>query len=51
MKAGEPIVILEAMKMEHVMTAPSDGIVAIYCTEGAPVTDGAKLAEVTLKEE
>lgn len=41
-KAGTPLVVLEAMKMEHVMEAPADGVVAKllagtgdYCDDGA----------------
>ncbi|MCB9733884.1 MAG: ATP-grasp domain-containing protein [Deltaproteobacteria bacterium] len=31
--AGQPLVVLEAMKMEHVLTAPHDGVVAEVLTE------------------
>jgi biotin carboxyl carrier protein len=45
-KKGDPIAILEAMKMEHVVYAPCSGIVKVFCTEGSTVSDGTKLAEV-----
>ena len=28
MTAGEPLIVLEAMKMEHTMKAPADAVVA-----------------------
>jgi 3-methylcrotonyl-CoA carboxylase alpha subunit len=41
---GMPLVILEAMKMEHVIAAPRDGIVAaINCREGELVQPGHDL--------
>ena len=41
---GETLVVLEAMKMEHSLTAPRDGTVAEVLTElGAQVEDGAML--------
>ena len=44
---GEPLVTLEAMKMEHVLTAPFDGTVAEIAAElGAQVTEGAVLARL-----
>jgi acetyl/propionyl-CoA carboxylase alpha subunit len=45
-KKGDPIAILEAMKMEHVVYAPCSGTVKVFCTEGTTVSDGTKLAEV-----
>lgn len=45
-KKGEPLAILEAMKMEHIVYAPCDGIATIFCSEGSPVSEGSKLAEV-----
>ncbi len=41
---GQPLLILEAMKMEHTIAAPHDGVIAEIATEGAQVTDGAVLA-------
>ncbi|NDW05498.1 acetyl/propionyl/methylcrotonyl-CoA carboxylase subunit alpha [Jiella pacifica] len=48
--AGAPLVVLEAMKMEHTLKAPRDGTIAeILVREGDQVEDGAVL--VTLEEE
>jgi 3-methylcrotonyl-CoA carboxylase alpha subunit len=45
---GTPLVILEAMKMEHVIVAPRDGtITAINCREGELVQPGMDLIELT----
>jgi biotin carboxyl carrier protein len=47
---GAPLLILEAMKMEHQIVAPRDGTVAaINCTEGELVQPGVEL--VTMNEE
>ena len=44
---GAPLVILEAMKMEHVIAAPRDGTVAaINCKEGELVQPGNDLIEL-----
>lgn len=40
---GQPLLILEAMKMEHTIAAPHDGVIADIATEGAQVTDGTVL--------
>jgi 3-methylcrotonyl-CoA carboxylase alpha subunit len=43
-KRGEPLLILEAMKMEHTITAPADGTVKeIHFTAGEQVLEGAQL--------
>ena len=48
---GQPIVVLEAMKMEHALTAPFDGVVAEFnVAVGDQVTDGAVLAVVKAEE-
>lgn len=45
--AGTPLLILEAMKMEHQITAPQDGTVTrLLCREGDQVATGAELAVV-----
>ncbi len=47
-KMGEPILVLEAMKMEHALNAPRDGkLEDILITEGTQVNGGAVL--VTLE--
>ncbi|MBZ9852700.1 acetyl/propionyl/methylcrotonyl-CoA carboxylase subunit alpha [Mesorhizobium sp. CA13] len=40
---GQPLLILEAMKMEHTIAAPHDGMIAEIATEGAQVTEGTVL--------
>jgi len=41
---GEPLVILEAMKMEHTIAAPADGVVKeIHYSDGEQVLEGALL--------
>ncbi len=48
-RAGDALLILEAMKMEQQITAPHDGIVAsLLCEEGDQVTAGQEL--VVLEE-
>ncbi|MES2741612.1 MAG: acetyl/propionyl/methylcrotonyl-CoA carboxylase subunit alpha [Pseudomonadota bacterium] len=43
-KRGEPLVIMEAMKMEHTIAAPHDGVIAqILYAVGDQVADGAPL--------
>ena len=47
-KAREPLVVLEAMKMEYRLSAPRDGVVeSVSCAEGERVDLGRVL--VTLK--
>ncbi|UVI37046.1 acetyl/propionyl/methylcrotonyl-CoA carboxylase subunit alpha [Brevibacterium spongiae] len=43
---GDPIVVIEAMKMEHVLTAPAAGIVSVTAVEGAQVGLDEVLATV-----
>jgi 3-methylcrotonyl-CoA carboxylase alpha subunit len=41
---GEALLVLEAMKMEHTITAPADGVVkAIHYAAGEQVLEGAQL--------
>jgi len=44
---GTPLVILEAMKMEHQIVAPYDGtITAVNCKEGEMVQPGFDLIDL-----
>jgi len=41
---GQPLIILEAMKMEHTIVAPADGTVAgLHCAAGEQVLEGVEL--------
>ena len=40
---GQPLLVLEAMKMEHTIAAPHDGIVSEIVPEAAQVTEGTVL--------
>jgi geranyl-CoA carboxylase alpha subunit len=49
-EAGQPVMTLEAMKMEHVHTAPIAGTIsAIDVTEGEQVTTGKIVVEIEAK--
>jgi 3-methylcrotonyl-CoA carboxylase alpha subunit len=46
-EADAPLVVMEAMKMEHIVRAPRPGVVASICVEaGAQVAAGAALVVV-----
>jgi 3-methylcrotonyl-CoA carboxylase alpha subunit len=46
-KKGQKLVTLEAMKMEHSLVAPFDGIVAeLHATDGGQVSDGMLLVRI-----
>ena len=48
---GQRLLTLEAMKMEHALTAPFDGVVAeLNATAGAQVTEGQLLVKVEAAE-
>ncbi|MEC7764229.1 MAG: acetyl/propionyl/methylcrotonyl-CoA carboxylase subunit alpha [Pseudomonadota bacterium] len=50
--AGQKLAIMEAMKMEHTLTAPRDGVVAeVLASEGAQVEAHAALIALTPEEE
>jgi len=43
---GAPILVMEAMKMEHTLSAPAEGtLVALHCAVGDFVQEGTELAE------
>jgi 3-methylcrotonyl-CoA carboxylase alpha subunit len=42
---GQPLLILEAMKMEHTIAAPHDGVIADIAAEGEQVSDGTVLVK------
>jgi 3-methylcrotonyl-CoA carboxylase alpha subunit len=46
LQRGAPLIVLEAMKMEHTLRAPADGrLQALKCAVGDVVQEGAELAE------
>ena len=46
-EVGQTLVVLEAMKMEHLLPAPSGGrVAAVRCAAGATVEEGELLIEV-----
>jgi len=49
---GQPILVMEAMKMQHTISAPHGGVLAeLNATEGQQVEAGAVLAVVATEEE
>ena len=50
-RRGAPLVVIEAMKMEHTITAPADGVVAaVRFSVGELVEEGAELIALTPPE-
>jgi geranyl-CoA carboxylase alpha subunit len=50
-RAGDPVILLEAMKMEHTLRAPRDGVVAaIHTRVGEQVSVGAVLVDILESE-
>ena len=50
-EAGRPLLVLEAMKMEHLITAPGDGVVGrVNYPPGAEVEEGAVLLSIEAGE-
>lgn len=46
-EAGMPLVVLEAMKMEHTIRAPEGGsVTAVYCQEGELISEGTILVDL-----
>ncbi|MGB0435464.1 MAG: acetyl/propionyl/methylcrotonyl-CoA carboxylase subunit alpha [Mycobacterium sp.] len=50
-EAGTAVVTVEAMKMEHALTAPVDGVVELIVRAGDQVKVGQVLARITATEE
>jgi len=49
-RAGQTLLVLEAMKMEHVLTTPMDGeVLELTAAEGDQVTDGVVVARITAR--
>ncbi len=46
-KKGDPILVLEAMKMENDIVAPTDGVVSIAVAVGSKVESGQALASIS----
>ena len=46
MKKDQPILVLEAMKMDNDITAPCDGVVSFQVAKGANVESDAVLAVI-----
>jgi 3-methylcrotonyl-CoA carboxylase alpha subunit len=49
-KRGEALLVLEAMKMEHTLAAPRDGVLARVASAGDQVQEGAVLALLEAQE-
>jgi 3-methylcrotonyl-CoA carboxylase alpha subunit len=50
-KAGDTVMVLEAMKMEHTITAPKDGLIdEIFFNVGHQVAEGAELLSIKAPE-
>jgi 3-methylcrotonyl-CoA carboxylase alpha subunit len=48
---GEPLLVLEAMKMEHTIYAPKNALIKeIYYQQGQQVQDGSELIELSYDE-
>jgi 3-methylcrotonyl-CoA carboxylase alpha subunit len=46
-RTHQTLVVLEAMKMEHAIEAPHDGVVkSVNCAEGGRVAEGVVLIEL-----
>ncbi len=51
-RRGQPLMIIEAMKMEHTIVAPADGVVeAVHFANGDRVEEGAELLELKADEQ
>ena len=51
-RARQPLVILKAMKMEHVLEAPADAAVSrLVCRAGDAVAEGQLLIKLTIADQ
>ncbi|KAL9249120.1 Methylcrotonoyl-CoA carboxylase subunit alpha, mitochondrial-like protein [Drosera capensis] len=49
-EAGQPVLVLEAMKMEHIVKAPSSGFIrGLQATPGKQVSDGSVLFKIQIE--
>ena len=49
--AGQTLVIMEAMKMEHAIKAPADGTVSeVFFAQGDQVSEGTELIAIEIEE-
>ena len=51
MTVGDVVVTVEAMKMEHALSSPVDGVVQLLVAVGDQVKVGQPLARITVKNE
>ena len=48
-KKGQPLAVMEAMKMEHTIAAPADGVVEeLLYAPGDQVTEGSELLKIAV---
>ena len=48
-KQGQSLAVIEAMKMEHAITSPKDGVVAdVLYAVGDPVNEGGELLRLVV---
>jgi 3-methylcrotonyl-CoA carboxylase alpha subunit len=51
LRRGDPLLVLEAMKMEHILSAPRDCVIAaVAVSEGEQVAEGRLLVSFVTKE-
>jgi 3-methylcrotonyl-CoA carboxylase alpha subunit len=51
-QAGDALVVVEAMKMEHTVRASTAGVIhALFCEEGEMVSEGTVLVELREAED